>query len=266
MSYHSELGLEGVVRTATRTGDTPAKERAAFKRRPPHVFLTTPESLAITLCQEAYREAFAACDTVIVDELHALLENKRGTHLAVSLERLEALLPDGVSLKRVGLSATVAPLATAAGFLVGCAPGRSCEIVEAGAGRDSVVEVLSPLGRDPYPPSGWTANRVIRDIARIVEDSRTTLVFTNTRAGYKHNFVGGAPVEIVLDGERRPFHCTAVDDPEMVATRVRALLDELGPKQGPRALGLTIDGDPTVAELTAFVAGDGVVTLDFDPA
>lgn len=187
------LGMEDRIRIAMRTGDTRASERARMRRRPPHILLTTPESLAILLAQAPWREAFATCRFVVVDELHALVENKRGTHLSVSLERLERLLVpsaavDGPghsssspSLCRIGLSATVAPLGEVAGFLVG--EGRACRIESATPARDAVVEVLSPLRRDPYPPAGFTGVRLVRDIADIVERNRSTIVFTNTRSG-----------------------------------------------------------------------------------
>jgi len=169
------IGMSEVIRVGMRTGDTTATERAKMKRKPPHILLTTPESLAILLAQEAYREAIAACRFVIVDELHALAENKRGAHLAVSMERL----PSPV-LCRIGLSATAAPLPVLAQLLVGV--DRPCEIVKAKVARKRRVEVLSPLKREPYPPSGWTAQRVLRDIAKLVESKRSVIVFCNTRS------------------------------------------------------------------------------------
>ncbi len=171
------LGLAEVIRVASRTGDTSQHERAKQRRSPPHIFLTTPESLAIVLCQKPYREALRFCETVIVDELHALVPNKRGSHLMLSLERLEELAEK--PLCRVGLSATVAPLDLVANFLSG---GRGCHIVEPDFERKSLVEVLTPLRKTAYPPSGWTGSRVIRDIARIVEKNRSTIIFCNTRS------------------------------------------------------------------------------------
>ncbi|MBL9146175.1 MAG: DEAD/DEAH box helicase [Verrucomicrobiaceae bacterium] len=169
------IGMSEVIRVGMRTGDTTATERAKMKRKPPHILLTTPESLAILLAQEAYREALAACRFVIVDELHALAENKRGAHLAVSMERLAS---PGVC--RIGLSATAAPLPLLAQLLVGV--NRPCEIVKAKVARKRRVEVLSPLRRDPYPSAGWTAQRVLRDIAKLVESKRSVIVFCNTRS------------------------------------------------------------------------------------
>lgn len=174
-----ELGVAEEIRIASRTGDTTPAERAATRRKPPHIFLTTPESLAIILCQKAYRDALAACEYVILDELHALAQNKRGSHLMLSLERLEELTPK--PLCRVGLSATVAPLDLVAQFM--CGVGRSCRIAAPDFERKSLVEVLTPLRKTAYPPAGWTGVRVIRDVARIVEGNRATIVFTNTRSG-----------------------------------------------------------------------------------
>jgi len=178
------LPLEGLevtekIRVASRTGDTTASERAKARRSPPHILLTTPESLAIILCQEPYRRALSHCEYVILDELHALAQNKRGSHLMLSLERLQDLLPH--ELCRVGLSATVAPLDLVAQFMTGM--GRSCRIAAPDFERKSLVEVMTPLRKTAYPPAGWTGVRVIRDVGRIVEKNRATIIFTNTRSG-----------------------------------------------------------------------------------
>jgi len=175
-----ELGLEEEIRIGLRNGDTTSSERAKQKRRPPHILLTTPESLAILLPQKGWRTAFEKTRFFLVDELHALAENKRGAHLMVSAERLERISQAG-PLVRVGLSATVAPLEEAARFLVG--PDRPCRICEGRLERDRFLEVLTPLRRNPYPPSGFTAGRVLRDIAALVDSKRTVLVFCNTRSG-----------------------------------------------------------------------------------
>ena len=90
-------------------------------------------------------------------------------------------------------------------------------------------------------------------------------LFSITQAGYKHNFVGGGPVELVLDGVRRPFTATVVDDPEVAGQRMRALLDTLGPKRGARALACRIDGDPTIEELASYASSQRAVILDFEP-
>ncbi len=181
-----EMGLSDRIRVGLRTGDTSAKDRAQFKRRPPHILLTTPESLAILLCQPRYHPALGACRFVIVDELHALAENKRGAHLSLSLERLErvrrqALTPSGKPLCRIGLSATISPLETMAAFLAGV--GRPCLLAEARHERRAVIEVFSPVRRNPYPPAGYNAGRVLRELATLIRSRQSVLVFTNTRSG-----------------------------------------------------------------------------------
>ena len=179
------LGLEDIVRVGLRTGDTSAAERQKQRRQPPHILVTTPESLAIVLPQKGYREALTGCRFVIIDELHAFAENKRGAHLSVSLERLDRIInPEDDPTKRlcrIGLSATVAPMDEVGRFLMGT--GAECHLAEARMERQSIVEVLTPLRKDPYPPAGYTATRMIRDMAEIVARNETTLIFTNTRSG-----------------------------------------------------------------------------------
>ncbi|MEI9999592.1 MAG: DEAD/DEAH box helicase [Verrucomicrobiota bacterium] len=170
----------GDVRIGLRTGDTTQKERAAQKRRPPHILVTTPESLALLLGQASWLPALGARRFLVIDEIHALAENKRGTHLMVSAERLQALRPDE-PLCRIGLSATIAPLERVAEFLAG--PGRPCEVVTAVSPKKTIIEVFSPLQKNPYPPAGWTATRTLKELAVLLADYRTTLIFTNTRSG-----------------------------------------------------------------------------------
>src|SRR6478752_8585761 len=127
-------GLPDVdIRTWVRTGDTPAGERDRMRRRPPHIVVTTPESLYILLGSESGRAMLATTRTVIVDEIHALAPNKRGTHLALSLERLTALCGEG--LQRIGLSATQKPIETVGQFLVGSDPTRKVTIIDQGYQR-----------------------------------------------------------------------------------------------------------------------------------
>src|SRR6476620_6543310 len=138
-------GLPDVdIRTWVRTGDTPAGERDRMRRKPPHIVVTTPVSLYILLGSESGRTMLATTRTVIVDEIHALAPNKRGAHLALSLERLEALC--GRRLLRIGLSATQKPIATMARFLVGAGAGATadCEIVDSGHIRDRDIALEVP--------------------------------------------------------------------------------------------------------------------------
>src|SRR5882724_2848799 len=140
-----ELARQGLpdveIRAWVRTGDTPAGERERMRRRPPHIVVTTPESLYILLGSESGRAMLGTTRTVIVDEIHALAPNKRGSHLAVSLERLAALCGD--RLQRVGLSATQKPIDAVARFLVGAAGGE-CRIIDTGHTRDRDLAIQVP--------------------------------------------------------------------------------------------------------------------------
>ncbi len=177
-------GLPDVeIRTWVRTGDTPQSERAHTRRHPPHIVVTTPELLYILLGSESGRAMLATVRTVIVDEIHALAPNKRGSHLALSLERLSALCGD--RLLRVGLSATQKPIEAVARFLVGAGadgkPAAECRIIDTGhrRARDLALEVpASPL---EAVMSGEVWTQVYDRLARLIEAHRTTLIFTNTR-------------------------------------------------------------------------------------
>jgi ATP-dependent helicase Lhr and Lhr-like helicase len=177
-------GLPDVdIRTWVRTGDTPAGERDRMRRRPPHIVVTTPESLYILLGSESGRAMLATTRTVIVDEIHALAPNKRGTHLAVSLERLATLC--GNRLQRVGLSATQKPIEEVARFLVGGASdsgaGVDCTIVDTGhrRARDLALEVPDAPLEAVMSAEVW--EQVYARLAHLIEAHRTTLIFVNTR-------------------------------------------------------------------------------------
>jgi ATP-dependent Lhr-like helicase len=148
------LGLPDVeIRTIVRTGDTPQAERDRMRRQPPHIVVTTPESLYILLGSESGRAMLASTRTVIVDEIHALAPNKRGAHLALSLERLEALC--GRRLTRIGLSATQKPIEEVARFLVGTS----------GSGRhpgESRDPALDSAGEEQRLDSGFRRNDELR--------------------------------------------------------------------------------------------------------
>ena len=178
------LGLQKEIVVHSRTGDTKASERAAFRRRGAHLLVTTPESLAVMLAQESYADHLGDCQFVIVDELHSFAGNKRGADLALSLERLERLrslaAPDVEPVCRVGLSATAAPLDVLARFLVG--EGRACRIAEAQIEKKQIVEVFSPIRRNPYPPAGYTGARLYAELAELIRTRRSVLVFTNVRS------------------------------------------------------------------------------------
>ena len=171
-------GLPDVdIRSWVRTGDTPSAERQRMGRAPPHIVVTTPESLYILLGSDSGRKMLATTRTVIVDEIHALAPNKRGSHLALSLERLAALCNG--PLLRIGLSATQKPIEAVARFLVGS--DAKCRIIDTGhrRARDLGLEVpSSPL---EAVMSGEVWQQVYDRLAELIEAHRTTLVFVNTR-------------------------------------------------------------------------------------
>jgi ATP-dependent Lhr-like helicase len=164
---------ERYVRTGVRTGDTPLEERRLMMARPPHILITTPESLALMIAMETYRKQLAALETVVVDEIHALAGNKRGAYLALCLESLEALVRR--PLVRIGLSATVAPLDRVAEFLAGC--GRPCEIVDERGLRKIRLTVNVPFTGAMAP-----LTRIAETAVELGRDVRTQLVFTNVRS------------------------------------------------------------------------------------
>ena len=179
-----QRGLPDVeVHTMVRTGDTPQGERLAMRKRPPHIVVTTPESLYVLLGSESGRQMLAGTETVIVDEIHALAGNKRGAHLALSLARLEALC--GRRLARIGLSATQKPLAAVAAYLVGAptaaGPVPDGEIVDVGYTRRRDLAIEVPPAPLEAVMSGEVWATVYDRLATLAGEHRTTLVFVNTR-------------------------------------------------------------------------------------
>ncbi|MGW1029780.1 ATP-dependent helicase [Streptomyces sp. NPDC002577] len=182
------LGLpEPEVKVGIRSGDTPPAERRALATRPPDILITTPESLFLMLTS-ATRDALTSVETVILDEVHAVAGTKRGAHLALSLERLDELLPRPA--RRIGLSATVRPVDEVARFL---SPRRKVEIVQPASGKEFDLSVVVPvedlgeLGGSPVADSGQAAERpsiwphVEERIADLVQTHRSTIVFANSR-------------------------------------------------------------------------------------
>ncbi len=165
------------VRVLVRTGDTPSSGRAAMTRRPPHILVTTPESLYLMLTSDGGRGVVRTVRTVIVDEIHALVRDKRGSHLSLSLERLEKLA--GRPVQRVGLSATQKPLGEVGRFLVGA--GRECTLVDAGTFRELDLGVEIPPSPLATVCSHEQWGEIYERIAELVRGHQTTLVFVNTR-------------------------------------------------------------------------------------
>lgn len=180
-----KLGLDEVnIRTMVRTGDTPASERAAMTKRPPHIIVTTPESLYLLLTSEGGRRMLATARTLIVDEIHAMVGDKRGSHLALSIERLQALVGD--DLVRIGLSATQKPIEEVARFLVGSANidergTPDCSIIDSGHRRELDLAVEVPDSPLQAVMSGEVFDEVYDRLAQLIVTHRTTLVFVNTR-------------------------------------------------------------------------------------
>ncbi|GIW20885.1 MAG: DEAD/DEAH box helicase [Chloroflexota bacterium] len=263
------------VRVAVRTGDTPADHRRRMATDPPDILVTTPESLYLLLTSAA-REALRSVEVVIVDEVHALAGTKRGAHLALSLERLEALRPPGAArFQRIGLSATQRPLETIARFLGGVGPDRGVTIVDAGAPPnldlsvvvpvDDMARLGEPLSLDERPGgpavlastegrrSIWPA--VYPALLAEIRAHRSTLVFVNSRrlaerlAG-RLNELAGVPIARAHHGSVAPEERRAIED-ELKAGRLPALVAtsslELGIDMGAVDSVVCVESPPSVA-------------------
>jgi ATP-dependent Lhr-like helicase len=220
LSYDIERNLRAPLRgigadisVGLRTGDTSQKERRAMAKTPPDILITTPESLYLMLSSQV-REILASTEAVIVDEIHAVAQTKRGAHLALTLERLEALVRDAKDgsaegggsqsgqgyVQRIGLSATQRPLERIAKFLVG--PKRDCEIVDAGAKKKLDIEIVVPVedmadpGAPAYPSEDGTAQpseiepsahirsiwpAIYPKLLELVQEHTSTIIFVNNR-------------------------------------------------------------------------------------
>ena len=173
------------IRTAVRTGDTPVWERAQMVRRPPHLLVTTPESLFILLTAERSRRTLRRTRTVIVDEIHALVDDKRGAHLALTLARLDDLVEKagGARPQRIGLSATVNPIAEVAQFLSGSVTDDrpTPTIIDSGHHRELDVAVEVPQEELGVVATNEMWEEIYDRMAELIHAHRTTLVFVNTR-------------------------------------------------------------------------------------
>lgn len=170
-------GKELGIRVGVRTGDTTQYEKSKMLAKPPHILITTPESLALMITSPKFRENMRGVEWCIIDEIHAIAENKRGTHLSLTMERLQRL---SSSMCRVGLSATVAPLDVVANFLVGT--NRDCEIIEINFLKQLDFKVLSPLDNLIDTTHNNAHHALYHLMDKLVSESKTTLIFTNTRS------------------------------------------------------------------------------------
>ncbi len=183
-SVYATGSLLPEIRVAVRSGDTPQRDRQLQVKRPPHILITTPESLYILLTAEKSRQALRQTSTVIVDEIHAVAGDKRGAHLALSLERLDTLV--GRPLQRIGLSATQKPVEEVARLLVGAGRCRSdgtptCSIVDRGHRREIELRIETPQDELGPITSHELRAEVYERMATLVREHRTTIVFVNTR-------------------------------------------------------------------------------------
>ncbi len=175
-------GKELGIRKAVRTGDTTQYERTKMLKNPPHILITTPETLSILLCAPKFREKIKDVGYVIVDEIHSLADNKRGVHLSLTLERLQNLAG---RFTRIGLSATVSPLEKVAHYLVGSQDGevRDCKIVDVNYLKQLDMKVLCPVD-DIINETPEEMNIATYDLLdELIKSHKTTLIFTNTRSG-----------------------------------------------------------------------------------
>ncbi|MFB6291931.1 MAG: ATP-dependent helicase [Candidatus Nanohaloarchaea archaeon] len=203
-----ESGVElPEVRSAVRTGDTPQSERSKMLEKPPHILITTPETLGIVINSPKFKEKLKNLKYVIVDEIHSLSENKRGVHLSLSLERLEEMA--NTTPTRIGLSATQAPINEIAKYLVGYDGGeevekkevrdgdhvrsskaldeedyetRGCNIVDVAASKEIDLETISPVRDLVHTPPGEIQEAMYDRMHDLIQDHESTLIFTNTRS------------------------------------------------------------------------------------
>jgi ATP-dependent Lhr-like helicase len=177
---------EPLIRVGVRSGDTSPQERQRQVRHPPHIFITTPESIAIILSTPKFREHFANVEWVILDEIHEVCSSKRGSLLSICLERLRE--QTGRDFVRIGLSATIAPIEEEAKFLAGYADGkvRDMYIVEVDTRKDLDLAVLCPVRDITAVPMEVANARMYDLLSKLIDEHRTTLIFTNTRSGTEH--------------------------------------------------------------------------------
>ncbi len=171
------------LRVRVRTSDTLPNEKQRMLREPPHILITTPESLSIALAAPKFREKLSGVRWVIIDEVHELASSKRGAHLSLSLERLEEL--SSREIQRIGLSATIAPLESIAQFLVGFKSDlepRNCVVIDARFLKPMDVKVLCPRVDIIRDPAEAVNEAIYQELKEIVLSHRTTLIFTNTRS------------------------------------------------------------------------------------
>jgi ATP-dependent Lhr-like helicase len=226
------------LRVMVRSGDTTQGERTSMKKRPPHLLVTTPESLYILLTSDGGRAMLRTVRTVIVDEIHAVLGDKRGAHLALSLERLDALASaeSGREVQRIGLSATQKPLEDVGRFLVG--EGRACELVDEGHLRAIDLEVEIPPSPLETVCSHETWAEVYERVSELIAQHRSTLVFVGTR---KMSERVGAELSKRFGDERIASHHSSLSKERRLDAEERLKQGELSALVATASLELGID-------------------------
>lgn len=178
------------IKVAIRTGDTSTSERSSMLKKSPHIIITTPESLGIMLTSPKFREKLQTVEWLIIDEIHSIASSKRGTQLSVCIERLSALVKrnnPNQEFTRIGLSATVSPLEKVAQFLVGMENAelekfRPCKIIDVQDIKKMDLKVLSPVPNLIESNYNTTNDKMYELLDRLIQDHKTTLIFTNTRS------------------------------------------------------------------------------------
>ncbi len=213
---------EKFVRTGVRTGDTPQQERRLMLSRPPHILLTTPESLAVILAMESYRRTLRLVETVVIDEVHALAGNKRGAQLSLVLESLETLVEQ--PFNRVGLSATISPLDRVAQFVAGAQ--RPCDVIDHRGLRSIRIDVVAPFAGAMAP-----LETVARTALKLSNDVHTSLVFTNVRSQAER-------VAHVMSEAMEEMEAPAASPAEVAEPRVEHVLEQTRPPKNLGSLGV----------------------------
>jgi len=262
------------ISIASRTGDTPQEARRELARRPPDILVTTPESLYLLLTSAA-RETLRGVETVVIDEVHAIAGTKRGAHLALSLERLEHLRPEGAApMQRIGLSATQRPLETIGRFLAGVGPGREVRIVDAGSRKALELQVIVPVedmsrlgevlppdeqpggpvgGRGDMRNSIWPA--IHPRLLELIRSHHSTIVFTNSRRlaerlAQRLNELAGEELVLAHHGSVARDQRLRIEE-DLKAGRIPAIVAtsslELGIDMGAVDLVVLVESPPSVA-------------------
>ncbi|MEM3403086.1 MAG: ATP-dependent helicase [Nitrososphaeria archaeon] len=194
------------IRVGVRTGDTSQAERVKMLKKPPHILVTTPESVAILLVAPKFRENLKSVKWVIVDEIHEICNNKRGVHLSLSLERLQALALD--KIVRIGLSATIHPIEEVARYLVGYnkdGTERDCTVVDTRFVKPIELKVLCPVKDLVHTNASKASYKMYKLITDLISLHKTTLIFTNTRSGTERVVYQLSKLKVV-DGDELAAH------------------------------------------------------------